>query len=401
MAIVIATADEGLRSLLLTVFARGGWAVTPVVDWERLIPALVHRENRLVLVDPALPGFDPALIASVAASLPHPPRVRTLGGTHPPLGRVPSTERAVTRVARQVLGQGGLRPEDRRELKLLGLGEDPLATLALVASTALPVWLNGEKGTGKERVARMIHRLWTPGVPFSVLAPSHRWEPVPGPGILYVENAHRRDPGEIRLLLREATPARWRVMAGSRAPDPIPGVDWHRLAIVPLRDRPNDLTNLTQLYLDRHAARLGVGKRRLDRALLAMIDAWRWPGNNRELEQFIGHALHRIPQTVLRARDLPDDLRAQLEPAAATAEAATRGFEEVAREHLRPVVAAYEPGVGKSLNDLVVGSTERVLIHLVLNRTGGNRKRAAELLGVARNTLQARILTLGVSGSRE
>lgn len=399
MAIVIASSDEGLRSLMVTFLAHGGWPVATAVDWEHLVRAVADRTHRLILVDPALPGFDPALLGALAVSLPHAPKVRTLGGNHAPLARVPSTERGVTRLARQVLGPGGLRQEDRRELRLLGLGDDPLATLALVASTNLPVWLYGERGLGKERVARLVHRLWTPGIPFSVLAQSLRWEPVAGPGTLYVENAHRRDPGEVRLLLREAGAVGWRVIAGSRAPDPVTGVDWHRVTLAPLRDRPNDLAGLTQLYLERHAVRLGVGKRRLDRALLAMIHAWRWPANNRELEQFIGHALQRIPQAVLRARDLPDDLRAQLEPAAATAEAATEGFEEIAEQRLRPVVAAYEPGGGETLHALVVGSAERVLIHLVLNRTGGNRKRAAALLGLARNTLQARITALGISGS--
>lgn len=401
MAIVIATADEGLRGLLLTVLARGGWSVGAVSNWERLVAALVSPDNRLVLIDPALPGFDAPLVDAILRSLGQPPRVRTLGGTHPPLARVPSTERGVTRLARQVLGPGGFRAEDRRELDLLGLGADPLGTLALAATTPQPVWVSGERGTGKERVARLIHRLWTPGSPFSVLASSHRWEPVAGPGMLYVENAHRREPGETRLLLREAGAAGWRVVAGSRAPDPVSGVDWHRLSISPLRERPNDLAALTQLYLERHAARLGLPRRRLDRALLAMIDAWKWPANNRELEQFLSTALQRMPHAVLRARDLPDELRTQLEPAAASAEAATEGFEEMAEQRLRPVVAAYEPGGVQSLHELVVGSSERVLIRLVLNRTGGNRKRAAELMGLARNTLQARIVALGISALRE
>ena len=65
------------------------------------------------------------------------------------------------------------------------------------------------------------------------------------------------------------------------------------------------------------------------------------------------------------------------------------------------MVQSFAPGPGPTLHDLVVGAAERALISLALARTGGNRKAAATLLGLSRNTLADRIHTLNISVSRE
>jgi len=398
VSIVVASAEEGLRAAVLRGLLAGGWPLRPVDDWDRLVAATVTADTQLVLVDPALPELDAPLLARLVASLGHAPRVRVLGGDRPPLVRIPATERAAVREARRVLGPGGFSAEERREIALWGLGEAPLATLTALTASPAPLWIVGEPGTGKERVARLLHRLSTPQAPFVVLAPGLGWEGAAGPGTLYLEAANRLDPTQVRQIVA-STQGRWRVVGGSRDLGAPPGLDWQRLAIVPLRERPNDLVALTQLYLDRHTDRTGRGRRRFDRSFAAMLHGWRWPNNQRELEQFVVQVIARMPGAVLRARDVPEDLRALLQASASTVTRATVGFEELAEQQLRPVVAAYAAGVGPTLHELVVGSAERALIHLVLDRTGGNRKRAAQLLGLARNTLAARIRDLGIAAS--
>ena len=54
------------------------------------------------------------------------------------------------------------------------------------------------------------------------------------------------------------------------------------------------------------------------------------------------------------------------------------------------------PGAALDLHTLVVESTERALLRLVLTRTAGNQKAAAQMLGLARNTLHAKALHLGL-----
>lgn len=407
MALLVASADDALRDELLLPLAREGVPARGVATWEALCQGLCDPGTRLALVDPALPGLDPSLARALAASLAHKPRIKTVGGPRGVLERVPHTPRALTRVARSLLGPGGLTPEDRRDLSGFGLGDDPLPRMVDAVSSGLPILLLGERGTGKERLARILHRLSvaaTPGPrpPALVALPvGTRWERAPGPGTLYLEAAHRRDPAEVRALVRDALALRWRVIAGTRAAEAPLGVEWHLLPLPPLRERPNDLARLAAAWVDQHAARRGLTRRRLDRSLLAAMHAWRWPGNQRELEDFVAAAVATLPGPTLRARDLTPELAARLRPPVDATTQHVGGFEELAEERLRAVVAAYTPGGGPTLHALVIGATERALLSLALARTGGNRKAAAALLGLARNTLQAKIEALRISASRE
>ena len=69
-------------------------------------------------------------------------------------------------------------------------------------------------------------------------------------------------------------------------------------------------------------------------------------------------------------------------------------FETVLFNRLRPVVRTFpDPARGEKsdLHQLVVGTAERVLLQLVIQRTGGNQLKAASLLGVNRNTLKRKL----------
>ena len=134
---------------------------------------------------------------------------------------------------------------------------------------------------------------------------------------------------------------------------------------------------------------------------MATLHTWRWPGNGRELEEFVLALLAEVPGPTFRADDLTPGLLARLRAPVDAAAREVGGFEELAEDRLRPVVGAFRPGNGPSLHRLVIDATERALLTLVLARTGGNRKAAAELLGVARNTLLARIRELRISASKE
>lgn len=397
-ALVLATADDPLRASLVEELAREGLPCAVAPTWSALLGAVVAPDTRLVLVDPALPALDAPLLAALAEGLDHRPRLRRLGGTGPAeLPRLAATPRAVLGLARRMLGPAGLGPEERRQLRWLGLGADPLPVVARLAAVDLPLLFLGEPGTGKERVARAVHRFERPGAPFVTVPAGGRWERREGVGTVYLESLRGRDPRELRAFARELGAAGWRLMAGSRGGEAPPGVTWHVVPLPPLRERPGELVELARHYLDEHSRRLGLGRRAFDKAFVAELQSWRWPQNHRELEGFVVAALTTLPGPTLRGADLPDALRGRLRPAEDDPRSAVGGFEELAEQRLRPVVASYTPGGTQTLHDLVVGSVEKVLITLALARTGGNRKAAAALLGVARNTLQARIEALGIA----
>lgn len=393
-SILVATARDALRAEIAVPLAREGIAVRPVSDWAATCRALATPTTRLLLVDPALPGLDPALLAALAASLPHRPGVRALGADAPPLVRLPATPRAALRVARDAVGAGAVDPTDKRLLRLAGLGPAPLELLARLAASPLPVLLHGERGTGKVRVARILHQVGGGGRFVEGTA-----VPEGPPGTLYVKEVHGL-PGAADVV-RRAQEAGWRVVAGSRLAEPVAGVGWTRLSLPPLRERPADLRALAEHYLEVHARRMGLPKRRFDRGMWALVLAWTWPGNARELEAFVVQVLGNVDQPTIRGATLPAELRALL-VARVEPGGEVEGFEEMARARLAPVVSAYQPAAGApTLHELVVGSAERALIQLVLARTQGSRKAAAALLGLARNTLQARIERLAVDAARD
>ncbi|MFZ5481016.1 MAG: helix-turn-helix domain-containing protein [Myxococcota bacterium] len=394
-SIVVATSRDTLRAETTVPLLREGFAVRAVADWPGLVRALAFDETRLALVDPELPHLSPQLLASLANTLPNRPTVRSLGDDAPPLERLPATPRASVRLARQVCGRLGLDPAERKLLGWMGLGAEPIELLARLAASPLPILLQGERGTGKERIARVIHRLASRPGTFLTLAAEETFAPGAEPGTVFFESAHRRP--ELRAHVRQAQDLGWRVVCGSRLPEPIPGIAWARLVLTPLRERPTDLRQLAQHYLDQHARRMGLPRRSLDRGMWALLHAHRWPGNARELEMFVVQVLGSVDAAVVRGAELRDDLRALLLPRAEGP--GVESFEEMARARLLPVVTAYSPGGTDTLHEIVVASAERALIQLVLARTQGNRKAAAALLGIARNTLQARIEALGLGSS--
>ncbi len=390
-SILLASSDDALRETISSVLAAEGIAHHSVADWASTCARTCGANTRLVLVDASLPGLDAELLARLAGSLRDGPIVRVVRGTAPPLAALSGGDRALLRLAREATPRDALDPFQRRWLRLVGIGNAPTTLLARLASSPLPVLLHGERGTGKARVARALHALRGSGLPL-VEGGDRRWEPSGAPGAVYLPAAHLQDPA----ALRAGIAAGWRIVVGARSEDPLPGVPFVRLALPPLRERPDDLRALTLAYLEHHAVQLGLPRRRLDRGMWALMHAHAWPDNQRELEQFVLDLRASVHDPILRVANLPVALRTRLEPhAAMTPDLGS--FEEVVRARLSTVVERWEPGPGPALYDHVVDGVDRALLPLVLLRTDGNRKRAAALLGMARNTLQTRIERLGLA----
>jgi DNA-binding NtrC family response regulator len=387
-SILLVSGDDALRDAVRDTCAREGVPLRVALDMHGAFVSLTSATIRVALVDARTTGIDPTLLARVASCISHRPAVRVVAGDAPGLPRLADTGRALGRLARSMRAPVQ-DPLQVRALRWAGLGPDPMATLARAAGQGLPVLVHGERGTGKARVARTL--LGMEHAEVGEVAPEARWEPGPAPGAVYFPAAHRQDPARIRAALAQG----WRVAAGSRDEDPLPGVHFTRLHLPPLRERPDDLRQLAQLYLDHHGVRLGVGRRRLDRGAWALLHAHRWTANARELEAFVVDLLVAAPGPVVRGATMPAELRARLLPRPGD-DGELESFELAARARLAPVVALWEPVGERTLHAHVIDATERALLPLVLARTEGNRKRAAAMLGLARNTLQARITRLGL-----
>ena len=141
---------------------------------------------------------------------------------------------------------------------------------------------------------------------------------------------------------------------------------YYRLAVIEIRipalkDRPEDIQPLAEHFLRRAIARTGRPIRGLSAAASRRLRAYGWPGNVRELENAVEHGVALGRDEWLGPEDLPPALAESPVP------------------------------------DLFAGAAERLLtleelehgyVRHVLERFGGNKKRAAEALGINRRTIQ-------------
>lgn len=294
--------------------------------------------------------------------------------------------------------------------------------VARVAPLPVPVLITGETGTGKELVARALHRFGTnPDGPFvaincgaipETLLESelfgHRRGSFTGadrdrrgaieaardgtifldevgelPASMQVKLLRFLQDGEIRAVGAEANihvatrvvsatnrDLRREAAAGTFREDAFFRLAGYEIELPPLRDRTSDIPQLVEHFRRTTERRLGFGGvEGPDATSIRMLQQHHWPGNVRELE----HVVQRAAVDLGSLRD-PKGLSLLLSP--------------VSR---RPSKSG--PAIG---DDLTLDELERLHIQAVLARTGGNRTRAAKVLGIERKSLYRKAARLGI-----
>ncbi len=170
------------------------------------------------------------------------------------------------------------------------------------------------------------------------------------------------------------------------------------IRVPPLRERTEDIPELVR-HFQSSMAELGLPTKRLDTAAMQRLQTYRWPGNVRELENLVRRlsALYShdtIGVDVVEAELAEDPPVASLRYGAPSA---NDGLSGAVEQHLRSYFNAHRselPAAG--LYDRVLREVERPLIELSLAATGGNQIKAAQLLGLNRNTLRKKIRELDI-----
>ncbi|HAM59751.1 MAG TPA: hypothetical protein DCQ64_31805 [Candidatus Rokubacteria bacterium] len=169
---------------------------------------------------------------------------------------------------------------------------------------------------------------------------------------------------------------------------------YYRLNVVsvhlpPLRERRRDIPLLVEHFLAKHGAALGecgVAPEALDRLV-----GHDWPGNVRELENVIQRAMVMATGGVILPEHLP------IGPVSAAASVAVDAtLEEIIEKKLMECVRGLREHASANLYDLMIGLVEKPLLRAVLRETGGNQLRAAQILGINRNTLRKKLVEHGI-----
>ncbi|PTS91246.1 MULTISPECIES: sigma 54-interacting transcriptional regulator [unclassified Caulobacter] len=166
----------------------------------------------------------------------------------------------------------------------------------------------------------------------------------------------------------------------------------------PLRDRAEDIPDLARTFLLR-ANREGLPAKTIDSSALDRLKVHSWPGNVRELENLIRRMCALYAEELITARIVDRELQDHT-PAVRSDEGPVT-LSMLVERHLAAHFADQPDGVpAAGLYDRVLQEVERPLIQLTLSATRGNQVRAAEILGLNRNTLRKKIQDLGVEMTR-
>jgi two-component system, NtrC family, nitrogen regulation response regulator GlnG len=168
------------------------------------------------------------------------------------------------------------------------------------------------------------------------------------------------------------------------------------LRLPPLRERAEDVPDLLRHFFAL-AEREGLPPKQVDAAALDRLKRYRWPGNVRELENLARRLAALYPQDTITAAVIESELTA---PAFAATAEEPRGEESLSttvERHLARYFAGFADGIPPpGLYHRILREIEFPLLSAALAATRGNQIRAADLLGVNRNTLRKKIRDLDI-----
>jgi two-component system nitrogen regulation response regulator GlnG len=314
--------------------------------------------------------------------------------------------------------------------------QEVFRAIGRLSGSHLSVLINGESGTGKELVARALHnhspRADKPFIAINIAAiPNElleselfghekgaftgamqqrrgRFEQASGgtlfldeigdmpadlqtrllrvlqDGKFYRVGGHNQITTDVRIIAATNQNLEKRVAEGRFREDLFHRLNVIRIHLPPLRERREDIPTLARHFLRQSAKELGVEAKQLAAETEENLSQLPWPGNVRQLENTCRWLTVMAPGQVVRIEDLPPELRADENEAAADA------WEETLRASIEQRLSRGEQNIFPDIN----AHFERVLIEAALRATGGRKQDAARRLGWGRNTLARKLKEL-------
>jgi two-component system nitrogen regulation response regulator GlnG len=445
--------DEAIRFVLERALRRHGYDVACFEKVRDVRQALEHGHPRALLTDIRLPDDDGLSIVDTLERLEI--RIPVIAmtayadldqavnafqkGVFEYLPKPFDLEQVISvverAVAKEETGQKEASPPQGN--RLLGESQamqEVFRTIGRLSRSDISVLITGETGSGKEVVARVLHEnsprvqgpfvaINTAAIPAELLESelfghekgsftgAHsrrvgRFEEAAGGTLFLDEIGDMPLPLQTRLLRvlaegdyyrvggRDLLRADARVIAathqdledkvraGSFREDLYHRLNVIRIGLPPLRDRSEDIAILARRFLVQVAGELGLEEKRLRPETIRVLETYSWPGNVRQLLNLCRQLCVMAPGDQIFPDDLPAELFGRVDEAAG---------EQVWQNALRKWAQKELAGQQGDLLGRAQFDMERILIECALEKTGGQRQKAAELLGLGRNTLTRKL----------
>jgi two-component system nitrogen regulation response regulator GlnG len=467
--VLIADDDESIRWVLKKTVAGMGFSPDLAEDGEKALSLLTKNLYVAAFVDIRMPGMEGIEVLERAQARRSPTRFFIMTAVRRPDAAARSTRAGaaefitkpfdiahIENLLREVTKESASRerpfrtedPEEWKSARIVGKSRAILEVflgVGKVADSDATVLLLGDRGVGKELVARCIHDLGARGGPFVAVnasaiprdlqeaelfgfekgaftgaeAPREGKLESSSGGTLFLDEVGDIPPDLQAKLLRvlqekefsrlgsnENRKFQGRVIAatnrdlrrmiadGKFREDLFDRLNVFPIRVPPLSERREDIPLLADFFLQKYCAILSRPPRSFSKEALEVVASHNWKGNVRELENFVQRLAVLSPGKLLRR----EEVARELAKADGAPDLSTAPLEQIIEERIREFTGRLGEAIESEsdLHDLFLRQMEKPLIKIVMEATGGNQRKAAEILGINRNTLRKKLLSLGL-----
>src|SRR6266850_655194 len=404
-SILVADDDTAIRTVLNQALSRAGYEVRLTGNAATLWRWVSQGEGDLVITDVVMPdenAFD--LLPRIKKMRPNLP-VIVMSAQNTFMTAIRASERGAYEYLPKpfdlkelitIVGRALAEPKERvastaddgefDSIPLVGRSpamQEIYRVLARLMQTDLTVMISGESGTGKELVARALHDY------------GKRRN---GPFVAVNMAAIPRDliESDVRIVAASNKDLRILIQQGLFREDLFFRLNVVPLRLPPLRERIEDLPDLIRHFFTL-AEKDGLPPKKLDALALERMKQHRWPGNVRELENLARRLAALYPQDVITGSVIDGELAP---PAVTSGGSVQHGVDNLGgavEAYLSSHFSGFPNGVPPpGLYHRILKEIEVPLLTAALAATRGNQIRAADLLGLNRNTLRKKIRDLDI-----